>query len=169
MKFKFGINIKKRRLLYLFCLLTVLVFLSPGFFVKTVIVKRERIFQMPVKEVFKTVVDPRKMKHWLPQLEKFEAIDGTADKLGSNYLITLRMGKRKRVIREKLLKLVWYKEVSLAFYPRSYTFYVNLVFSETPTGTLLKSVVEIKPNGLDRKSTRLNSSHTDISRMPSSA
>ena len=147
MKLKFGMNIKKRGLLCFFCLLFVLAFLSPGFFVKTVVVKREKNFQMPVKEVFTTVVDPRKMKQWLPQLEKFEPMDGTVDKLGTNYLITLRMGKRKRVVREKLLKLDWYKKVSLAFYPRNYTFYMDLVFSETPTGTLLQTVIEIKPNG----------------------
>ena len=41
-------------------------------------------------------------------------------------------------------------------------------------GTYLNSFYETRPlpyaeSGLDRKSTRLNSSHTDISRMPSSA
>ena len=34
---------------------------------------------------------------------------------------------------------------------------------------LIKSGLSVKNNLLDRKSTRLNSSHTDISRMPSSA
>ena len=33
----------------------------------------------------------------------------------------------------------------------------------------LKDVIAVKDQPLDRKSTRLNSSHTDISRMPSSA
>ena len=33
----------------------------------------------------------------------------------------------------------------------------------------LGKTLDLKPNVVDRKSTRLNSSHTDISRMPSSA
>ena len=40
-------------------------------------------------------------------------------------------------------------------------------------GAGLRAAIEARANGLrtaiDRKSTRLNSSHTDISRMPSSA
>ena len=41
---------------------------------------------------------------------------------------------------------------------------------ENPTDSELDKIVEeYNIHNLDRKSTRLNSSHTDISRMPSSA
>ena len=49
-------------------------------------------------------------------------------------------------------------------------FFVNII-SENPVNPKqnLKSELDKEANALDRKSTRLNSSHTDISRMPSSA
>ena len=47
------------------------------------------------------------------------------------------------------------------------------VFDMSAAGILLNTMTTIpfssQPTGVDRKSTRLNSSHTDISRMPSSA
>ena len=46
--------------------------------------------------------------------------------------------------------------------------YKRQIFDEAKTGAFIRSIVE-SPEGIDRKSTRLNSSHTDISRMPSSA
>ena len=50
---------------------------------------------------------------------------------------------------------------------------VNKVVKETPGGEFLKNVkiylVDSKYISVDRKSTRLNSSHLDLSRMPSSA
>ena len=52
----------------------------------------------------------------------------------------------------------------------AYVYVLSSSFQPTIVGTLNTSVgqVSITDNG-DRKSTRLNSSHTDISRMPSSA
>ena len=44
-----------------------------------------------------------------------------------------------------------------------------LTGGELPAAVIVDSVVRLLPGVLDRKSTRLNSSHTDISRMPSSA
>ena len=46
---------------------------------------------------------------------------------------------------------------------------INLSAAETLKGSLVISVVDSELETPDRKSTRLNSSHTDISRMPSSA
>ena len=43
------------------------------------------------------------------------------------------------------------------------------VKSQMPINELLSSLLASQPSDEDRKSTRLNSSHTDISRMPSSA
>ena len=46
---------------------------------------------------------------------------------------------------------------------------LHLVYCDlTSTSAVIDNILEIKPDE-DRKSTRLNSSHTDISRMPSSA
>ena len=46
----------------------------------------------------------------------------------------------------------------------------NYLFNaEIPGPAAERTLPKIKESALDRKSTRLNSSHTDISRMPSSA
>ena len=45
----------------------------------------------------------------------------------------------------------------------------ELTICTAPYDTQAIGVVATNPGVLDRKSTRLNSSHTDISRMPSSA
>ena len=49
----------------------------------------------------------------------------------------------------------------------------SFTFSSTANAVVLRGAVpvfvDVDPGTLDRKSTRLNSSHTDISRMPSSA
>ena len=47
--------------------------------------------------------------------------------------------------------------------------YVTVLDDQHKTLLALKEQMKVDPSLLDRKSTRLNSSHTDISRMPSSA
>ena len=55
----------------------------------------------------------------------------------------------------------------LALAAASVTALVALVQLAPPVGRLLRSALE--PGVTDRKSTRLNSSHSSVSRMPSSA
>lgn len=140
------LNLRKYRLLYILCVVVLLAILSPGFFVNKVTISQVRSFKSPIKQVFKAVIDPRKMKRWIPQLENFKVIDGTVDKPGKNYLITLKSGKKLKVVHERLLKLVWYEEITLVLFPNHYTFTVNLKFSETSSGTNLRATVEIEPS-----------------------
>ena len=57
-------------------------------------------------------------------------------------------------------------ELTIGFYRRNYIegLFLSSAVLDTPDRTM-----ELMIEALDRKSTRLNSSHTDISRMPSSA
>ena len=80
-------------------------------------------------------------------------------------------GEITRCEPPRLLSFVWGKdgEVTFELFPRGKEVLLQLTHSRLPDKTTLLSVSGGWHTHLDRKSTRLNSSHKTVSRMPSSA
>ena len=103
--------------------------------------------------VFRGIVSDEKTKELLPGVAVRYSATGTVTDFNGEFFISGIAGSSLTIEME----YIGYEKTKLSIvFPMADTIRKNI---------LLKGMNEI----LDRKSTRLNSSHTDISRMPSSA
>ena len=129
-----------------------LVFFLLGGFNKSVEIKHEIIIKSPVKTVFTTVVDPRKMREWIKNLERIEPVNGSFQDPGTIYLISLNYGKRKYRILSEIIAFEWYRELGLVLYPRQIKVELHLLFEERKTETRILLDSKISGTGLFSRS-----------------
>ena len=93
-----------------------LVFFLPGIFIKSVTIEQDLKIERPPKNVFFTLINPGKMKMWVPGFKKVETLDGFIHGVGSRFLLTLAFQEDKdyKIVQE-ITVFEWKEELGMKY------------------------------------------------------
>ncbi len=91
------------------------VFFLPGIFIKSVAIEQELNIERPPKNVFFTLINPGKMKMWIPGFKKVETLDGFIHGVGSRFLLTLEYQDKEFKIVQEITVFDWKEELGIKY------------------------------------------------------
>ncbi len=115
-----------------------LVFFIPGVFKKSVVIEQELKIKRPVKNVYFSLINPLRMKLWVPGFKKIETMDGFIHGVGSRFLLTLDFHNKEYKVVEEIKVFEWKKELGIFYTTNYFTVETNIRLSRDGKLTVLK-------------------------------
>ena len=106
---------KVLKIVVVLIILIPLVFFIPGIFIKSVTIEQELEIERPPKNVFFTLINPGKMKKWIPGFKKVETLDGFIHGEGSRFLLTLEHQDKEFKIVQEITVFDWKEELGIKY------------------------------------------------------
>jgi len=115
-----------------------LVFFTPGIFTKSIVIEQELAIKRPVKNVYFSLINPLRMKLWVPGFMKIETMDGFIHGVGSRFLLTLDFHNKEYKVVEEIKVFEWKKELGICYKTDYFTVETNILLSRDGKLTVLK-------------------------------
>jgi uncharacterized membrane protein len=136
----------------LIVLLLFIGFLAIGLFSGDQEYETEIEINKPVSEVFYWFNNHESLSKWIPEVESFEPIKETSNKIGSEYKMLVNNEGKLMEIYETLTAFKENEQIEMEFVAGWMTKYNHFTFEETNMGTLLKAKYRVKGNNIFAKS-----------------